>query len=106
MDQNTPKRKQYSAEFKAKVALEAMSNLRTLAEISSAYGIHPVQITKWKSQLQKNAAELFSDKRKKHLEDKDQLIEELYKQVGQRNVELDWLKKKVGFVTSSKTFAP
>ena len=106
MEPQINKRNQYSAEFKAKVALLALSNTQTVAEIASTYKIHPVQITKWKGQLQKNASEFFQDKRKKNPEDKSQLIEELYKQIGQRNVELDWLKKKVGLFSPRESFIP
>ena len=106
MEPQIQKRNQYSADFKAKIALLALSNTQTVAEIASLYKIHPIQISKWKNQLQKNAAEFFSDKRKKNSEDHTKLIEELYKQIGQRNVELDWLKKKVGLFSSRENFVP
>lgn len=106
MEPQINKRNQYSAEFKAKIALLAFSNTQTVAEIASMYKIHPIQISKWKGHLSKNAADFFSDKRKKKSEDTSQLIEELYKQIGQRNVELDWLKKKVGLFSTRESFAP
>lgn len=89
-------RTQYSGEFKAKVALEAIAQKRTLAEIASTYSVHTTQIIKWKKDLQNNIGEIFSDKRKKVDDSKDKLIDNLYKQIGQREVEIDWLKKKVG----------
>lgn len=93
----TTHRKRYSADFKAKVALEAMSGLHTLEEIASKYGIHPVMVSKWKNQLQKNASGAFGNsKEKKQVEEKNKKIEALYKTVGQREYELDWLKKKMG----------
>lgn len=106
MEPKINKRNQYTAEFKAKVAMLALSNTQTVAEIASTYKIHPSQVVTWKGQLQKSAQDLFSDKRGKHLEDKQKLIEELYKQIGQRNVELDWLKKKVGLFSPRESFAP
>ncbi len=94
----TNHRKRHSAEFKAKVALEAMSGLQTLEEIASKYGVHPVMVSKWKTQLQKNASGAFGNtKEKKELEEKNKKIESLYKTVGQREYELDWLKKKMGY---------
>ena len=89
-------KKQYSPQFKAKVALEAITQRKTIAEIVSTYSVHPTQIYKWKAELQNNIGEIFSDKRKKVDDNKDKLIEDLYKQIGQREVEIDWLKKKVG----------
>lgn len=106
MEPQINKRNQYSAEFKAKIAILALTNTQTIAEIASTYKLHPTQIIKWKGQLQHSAQDLFSDKRKRHLEDKQKLIEELYKQIGQRNVELDWLKKKVGLFSPRESFAP
>lgn len=106
MEPQINKRNQYSAEFKAKIAMLALSNTQTIAEIASTYKLHPTQISIWKGELQKNAQNIFSDKRKKNLEDRSKLIEELYKQIGQRNVELDWLKKKVGLFTPRESFVP
>lgn len=106
MEPQINKRNQYSPEFKAKVAMLAISNTQTVGKIASTYKIHPTQIAQWKNQLQKNAQDIFSDKRKKHLENKEKLVEELYKQIGQRDVELDWLKKKVGLFSSRESFVP
>ena len=106
MELQINKRNQYSGEFKAKIAMLAISNTQTIAEMASMYKVHPTQIMKWKSQLQKSAQDIFSDKRKKHLEDKEKLVEELYKQIGQHKVELDWLKKKVGLFSSRESFVP
>jgi len=90
-------RKNIGSEMKAKIALEAQSGLHTLTEIAEKYGVHPITVSKWKSELQKNASQIFvSNKKNKQLEEKDKIIETLYKKVGQREVEIDWLKKKVG----------
>jgi transposase len=84
--------------FKAKVALEALKEQRTLAELASLYGIHPTQIKQWKQEALKKLEEGFSDKRKQHERDKAELIEELYKQIGKQKVAIDWLKKKIGII--------
>lgn len=95
------KRRQFSAEFKTKVVLEVLSKVSTVAELGSKYEISPIQISKWKAQFLKNASEAFSDKSEKKDREKDKLIEELYKQVGQSKIEVDWLKKKVGLLCPS-----
>jgi transposase-like protein len=86
-------RKRYAAAFKAKVAREAIRGERTIAEIASEKGVHPNQIGKWKKQAPDELPELFSDGRKKKEESSEELESELYKQIGQLKVELDWLKK-------------
>ena len=89
-------KKIHSPTFRAKVALEALLQHRTMAEIASEYGIHPTQITKWKNYLKEHIEELFVDKRKKDqkAEDQQKLIESLYHQIGKITVERDWIKKK------------
>lgn len=89
-------RRRFSAEFKAKVALEAIKNERTANEIASAHGIHPNQLTQWKRQLLDELPQIFSDKRVKVEKDQEALEAQLYQQIGQLKVELDWLKKKSG----------
>ena len=91
------KRKTFSADFKAKVALEAIRGVSTTAEIALKHKVHPNQITKWKKQVQENLASLFTDGRSKaNKVDDERLKERLYQQIGQLQFELDWLKKKVG----------
>ena len=87
-------RNRYDAIFKAKVALEAIKGERTIAEIASECGVHPNQITKWKKELLEEAPEIFSQGRKQKKRKTEDLESELYKQIGQLKVELDWLKKK------------
>ena len=97
----TTKRKVYTADFKAKVARDAIRGIKTLEELGSEYGVHPVMVSKWKALLEKNAASIF-DKNKDHekeIEKKEEKIERLYATVGQREYELDWLKKKMGIDT-------
>jgi transposase len=88
------KRKSYSAAFKAKVALEAIRGERTIAEIASETGVHPNQISKWKKQALEELPEIFTCGKKSQKDSSEELESELYKQIGQLKVELDWLKKK------------
>lgn len=92
-------RKRYDGAFKAKVALEAVKGERTIAEIASETGVHPNQIGQWKKHLLAELPDLFSDKRKKREQSSAELESELYKQIGQLKVELDWLKKKSRLLT-------
>ena len=87
-------RKRYSAKFKAQVALSAIQEGKTLSELSSEFCIHANQIIRWKKELLTRAEEVFgheADKRSKETEAREA---ELYRQIGQLKVELDWLKKK------------
>ena len=90
------RRQRHTPQFKAKVALDAAKGDRTTAQLAQVYGVHPTQITKWKTQLTTGAAELFIDRRKKPDRDSEALEAELYQQIGKMKVELDWLKKKSG----------
>jgi len=92
-------RKQYSAEFKARVALEALKGLKTVNELGSTYGVHPTQMAHWKHRLQKEMAEIFSARRAKREPAQEALQAQLYQQIGPLKVELDWLNKKAGLAT-------
>ncbi len=87
-------RKRHDATFKAKVALEAAKGERTIAQLSSEFGVHANQIRQWRKQLLEELPRLFSDRRRKQEKDDEELRSELYQQIGQLKVELDWLKKK------------
>ena len=87
-------RKSYSSAFKAKVALEAIKKEKTIAQLSSEYGVHANQINQWRKRLLEELPEIFSKKRQKKEKDTEDLQDELYRQIGQLKVELDWLKKK------------
>ena len=87
-------RKGYEGSFKAKVALEALKSEKTLAQLSSEFGVHANQIRQWRKHLLDELPKVFSDRRKKGEQEKDDLISELYRQIGQLKVEVDWLKKK------------
>ncbi len=88
------KRKAYDDSFKARVALEAIKGERTISEIASQFEVHSNQITKWKKQLLENVSSLFSRKKDPEIEELRKLTEELYKKIGQQNIELEFLKKK------------
>lgn len=87
-------RKRHNAEFKAKVALEAAKEIKTLNEIASQYEVHPGQISQWKKQLLESMAGLFTTQKKNVNQAKK--FDELYRQIGEVTVERDWLKKKLG----------
>jgi putative transposase len=95
-------RKNHDAVFKARVSLGAVKGEKTMAQIASEYSIHPNQIRLWRQKLLKGLPELFSDRPEKIHEETGQLQEELYKQIGQLKVELDWLKKKSQQLVLSK----
>ncbi len=88
------RRKRYDSRFKAEVAIEAIKNQRTIAQIASEYGVHPNQVSQWKKQVLDQLPDLFTNQRSKSTTDSDQLVDELYRQIGQLKVELDWLQKK------------
>lgn len=88
------KRKTYDDQFKAKVALEAIKGEKTLSEIASHFEVHPNQITQWKKQLLENVPSLFSKKKDPEIEELKKLMEELYKKIGQQNIELEFLKRE------------
>ena len=90
----TQNRRKHNPSFKAKVALEAIKGEKTLAQLSSEFAVHANQIGLWRKQLIKELPSLFSDRRKKRDKEQDELISELYRQIGQLKVEVDWLKKK------------
>lgn len=88
-------RRNHSASFKAKVALEALRGEKTMAQLTSDFGVHSTQIKAWKTRLVSGLPEIFLDKRKKDHEDFQKLIERLYKHIGKKEDQIDWLKKKI-----------
>ncbi len=88
------RRRQHSAEFKAKVAVAALRGDRTLSELASTFGVHPVQITQWKKQALTELPQVFAKRRDMEAADHEALKAALYQEIGQLKVELDWLKKK------------
>ena len=101
------RRKVHAASFKAKVALAAVKEVRTVSELAGQFGVHPTLIHAWKKQLIEQAEELFrgsgrgrrgSDDSQAAAADADAVQAELYEQIGRLKVELDWLKKKTAEV--------
>jgi transposase-like protein len=90
------KKKQYSPQFKAKVALEAIRGEKTVPELASQYQIHPTVINGWKRKLQEDANQIFEVESKglKVKEDDQGQINELYRQIGQLKVERDFLANR------------
>lgn len=89
-------RRQFSADWKAKIALEAIKGQRTVQEIASHYEVHPNLVTHWKKQLLERATEVFSSGKTQEGKADEELKAELYQQIGKLQVEVDWLKKKSG----------
>jgi putative transposase len=88
-------KKQFSDEFKAKVGLEALKGQKTVAELAGEFDVHPTQINTWRALIKDRTASLFGRGDGKELKEKDELIERLYKNIGQLQVDVDWLKKKL-----------
>ena len=91
-------RRVHDAQFKTKVVLEALKGQKTLAQLSSEFGIHAQQITDWKRQVLEGMPSLFesgSTKSTPTLEQREQIESPLFQQIGQLKVENDWLKKKL-----------
>lgn len=88
------KRRQFTAAFKAKVALAAAKGDKTLAELASQYGVYPNQISAWKKQLVDQIEELFRDGRQRPRDGQEPEVSQLYEQIGRLKVEVEWLKKK------------
>lgn len=90
------RRKQYSAEFKAKVAMQALREEMTVAQLAQKYSIHPTMISYWKKQLAEHAADVFAHGTQH--DDTAQIIAELYRQIGQLKVENDFLASRPGII--------
>ena len=90
------KRKKINKKFKSRVALEAIRNEKTIAQIASEYEIQSSQISLWKKQLLESASDIFEDRRSKEFREKDfeKREDELHRQLGKSQSELEWLKKK------------
>jgi transposase-like protein len=91
----TGKRRRHSAAFKARVALEAAKQTKTIAELAKAYQVHPVQISQWKKQLLDGVETIFRDGRQREREEGQAIQAELYEKIGRLNMEIEWLKKSV-----------
>ena len=88
-------RKSFNSEIMAKVALEAIKEANTIAELSSKYEVHRTQITNWRKRALVGIREVFKGKQEKTNKENEKLVDELYRQIGQLKVENEWLKKKL-----------
>jgi len=91
-------RKQYSPKFKARVAIEAIRGEKTLNQLGSQYGVHPVQIAHWRKAALDHFEDLFMDGRTRKARDASGEADRaaLYEEIGRLKVELDFVKKKAG----------
>ena len=89
-------RRKLSAAFKAKVALAAIQGHKTVNEIATEFDVHPTQVSAWKKKLLESSTAAFTRKNEKREEDFDAERDNLFRQIGQLKVEVDWLRKKVG----------
>ena len=88
-------RKRHSAAFKAKVALEAVKQDKTIAQLAKEHQVHPVQISQWKKQLLDGLDDLFENGSASRRPDPEKVQAELYERIGRLNMEVEWLKKSV-----------
>ncbi|MBA2882702.1 transposase [Desulfosalsimonas propionicica] len=93
------KRKKFSKEFKAKVAVEALKGQRTVNELAQEFGVHVSQINRWKKELLESAPEVFGQNKEREAKRMEMEKDQLYRKVGQLQVEIDWLKKKFGHLS-------
>lgn len=91
-------RKKHSPAFKAKVAVDAIRMVKTVPELAKQHEVHPSQIHTWKKQALDGLKDIFADGAgTRDRDDQEQLIAELYEQIGRLQVDLQWLKKKSGY---------
>lgn len=90
------KRKNFSSQFKAKVALEAIRGVKTITEIAQEFGVHPTQVGQWKKVLLEQASGVFDAERGPKPAEPAVSQERLYSEIGRLKMDLDWLKKKSG----------
>lgn len=90
------KRKMFSSQFKAKVALEAIRGVKTVNELAQEFGVHPTQVGQWKKELQEQASGIFDAKRGPKPVEPSASSERLFSEIGRLKMELDWIKKKSG----------
>lgn len=90
-------KRQHTAEFKARVVMEALRETLSSAELAAKFEVHPTQIAKWKKQLSESLPEIFGSGRQRREQNDEEEKDRLLKKIGQLQVEVDWLKKKFPF---------
>jgi transposase len=90
------KRRSFSAEFKARVALEALSGAHTMAELAAKHDVHPNMIAQWKRKAQESLPDIFAKKNERTDEAREMEVKELHAKIGQLTVENDFLSKAFG----------
>jgi len=88
------RRRRHSSEFKFKVALEALRERETMAQLGSRFELAPAQISQWKKQLIDHGPEVFSIPTKKQVSKDSPSQDELYRKIGELEMRIEWLKKK------------
>ncbi|WP_458775617.1 IS3 family transposase [Desulforhopalus sp. 52FAK] len=96
------KRRAHSDKFKAKIAIEALKGIKTLAELATEHKVHPNQITTWKKQLLMNAEELFSRGKTSKSKTEDEITAPLYEEIGRLKMDIEWLEKKLSLPLSTR----
>jgi len=97
-------RRRHSGAFKAKVAVEALKGQKTLNELATEFGVHPVQIAHWKRQALDGLPTLFEGPASRREQAGEALVAHLYQEIGQLKMERDWLRKKSSYsVVNSQT---
>lgn len=91
----TKKRKQYKAEFKFQMALEAAKGLKTINQLASEHDLHPNQLSQWKRHLLEEGGVIFSKGSSQPQQAAAKVEAELYEQIGRLKMEVEWLKKTV-----------
>ena len=89
------KRRAFSDAFKARVALDAVKGVKTLAELAAQYQVHPNQVSEWKRRLLENAPGLFSGGQGAAAKSEEELTAPLYEEIGRLKMDIKWLEKKL-----------
>ncbi len=98
----TKNRKVHPPKLKVQVALDLLKEQETVSQVCSRFQIHPSQAHAWKRLVLEGLPGLFTTQKTTQDNEQEELIEELYKRIGEQQVALDWLKKKLGLIDRGK----